>query len=254
MESYVPGPRVRDRVISIERVVSQGHSSKVLPRAGAVLGLQLSGRVLGPGGPLNAIGVTGIPEAARRYCYDGPTETLLVRFEPQGAACLGVPADLLTGRSVSLDELFDAAGRARSATLMDAMQATSDPRRQVALLEEFLVALPFRRDMRLERALQLLGQTMDQDEGARVALVARELGISHRQLERLFRERVGVSPKRYARLRRFERAVRLAREVPALGEVAFAAGCADQAHFIRDFRSFTGTTPGRIIKAPDFVT
>jgi AraC-like DNA-binding protein len=256
VERYVPGRLLRDRVVSIDRVSSQGHTSQVLPSAGAVLGLQLSGRILGPAGPLSSFGVTGIPDSARRYTYDGPTETFLVRFQPQGAACLGVPADLLRGQSLSLDELWDGSGRERAARLVAELLATSDAARRVTLLEEFLLSLPFRRDMRLERALQLLACADARGEGARVAAVARELSLSERQLERLFLQRVGIPPKRYARLRRFERALRLVRltgEVRDLGEVACASGYTDQAHFNRDFRSFTGTTPRRYLQANDFV-
>jgi AraC-like DNA-binding protein len=253
VESYAPGPQLRDRVVSIERVVSSGHSSRVLPAAGAVLGLQVSGRVLGPEGPMSALGVTGIPDAARRYSYDGPTETFLVRFRPQGATCLGLPAHLLRGKSLPLDELWEAPRRARSEQLMNEMLSASDPARRVALLEGFLAELPFRRDMRLEKAMQLLSQPVKEDVGGQVALASSELGLSPRQLERLFLERVGVSPKRYARLRRFERAVRLAQKGQPLGEVACASGYSDQAHFIRDFRSLTGEAPRSFLKSSDFV-
>jgi AraC-like DNA-binding protein len=253
VESYVPSHPLRDRVVSIERVLSHGHSSQVLPSAGAVLGLQLSGRILSPEGPLSAFGVTGIPDSVRHYRYDGVTETFLVRFRAQGATCLGVPADMLRGRSLSLDELWEAPKRVRASGLMDALLTATDTTRRVALLEEFLISLPFRRDLRLERALQRLGQAGLDEGRVRVAVVAGELGLSERQLERLFLERVGVSPKHYARLRRFERAARLTRDGRASSEVAFATGYADQAHFIREFRRFTGTTPRRLIRAGDLV-
>jgi AraC-like DNA-binding protein len=136
---------------------------------------------------------------------------------------------------------------------MDTLLATTDTTRRVALLEEFLLSLPFRRDLRIERALQRLDQGGGDGQRARVAIVAGELGLSERQLERLFLERVGVSPKHYARLRRFEHAAQLTRDGRASGEIAFATGYTDQAHFIREFRRFTGTTPRRLIRASDFV-
>ncbi len=253
VESFVPRRQLRDRVVSIERVLSHGHTSHVLPSAGVVLGLQLSGRVLGPDGPLSCLGVTGVPDATRRYSYDGPTETFLVRFQPQGAACLGVPAHLLSGQSLSLDGLWEAPARAGAAALMDALLSTLDTFRRVALLEDFLVSLPFRRDMRVERALQRLSLPATADNGGLVAGTAHEVRLSQRQLERLFLERVGISPKRYAQLRRFERAVRLVRSHGPLAQVAIEAGYADQAHFIRDFRRLTGTTPRRFVQSTDFV-
>ena len=136
---------------------------------------------------------------------------------------------------------------------MDALLAAPDAIHRVAVLEDFIASLPFRRDMRVERALELLGRHDGGDDSMRVAGAARELRLSQRQLERLFLERVGVSPKRYARLCRFERAVHLARGPGTLAEVASAAGYADQAHFIRDFRRLAGATPRRFLQATDFV-
>lgn len=253
MESFVPRFTLRDRVLSIERVESQGHAARVLPSAGAVLGLQVAGRIVGPDGPLSALGVTGIPEAVREYAYDGPTETFLVRFRPQGAACLGLPAAALSGRSLPLDEVWGPSGRARASELLDRVREASTTAARIALIEDFLLGLPFRRDLRLERAIQSLGQPGHDDRSPDVATVARDVGLSERQLERLFLERVGISPKRYARLRRFEHARRLIGAGRALDEVAFASGYADQAHLTRDFRSFSGTTPRRFSQAANFV-
>ena len=254
MESYVPSRLLRDRIVSIQRVVSGGHASRVLPSAGAVLGLQVAGRILGPEGPLSSLGVTGIMDAARRYTYDGPTETFLIRFRPQGATCLGLPANHLSGRSLSLSDVWERPGRERAARLLEALHATPTARARIRLLEEFLLTLPYRRDMRLERALLLLDPGKRQDQPACIATVARDLGLSSRQLERLFLERIGLSPKRYMRLRRFEHALSLTRLEHPAREVAFAAGYADQAHFIREFRNFCGTTPRRFAQEGDFVS
>lgn len=258
MDSFSPRKALRDRVLSIARVESVGHASSVLPAPGAVLGLQVSGCVIGPEGPLSPLGVTGVQESTRQYRYEGPTETYLVRFHPQGAACLGLPASHLRGRSQSLDELWTGSRRAAAADLLDQLRAATHMASRLALVEEFLLALPFRRDARLERALALLGGSGSlasgrASESARVASVARAVGLSERQLERLFLERVGVSPRRYAQLRRFERAQRLARSGRPLGQIAAEVGYADQPHFIREFKRFSGTTPGRLVSAVDFV-
>jgi AraC-like DNA-binding protein len=75
----------------------------------------------------------------------------------------------------------------------------------------------------------------------------RELGVSERRLERLFRAWTGLSPKRMCRLAQVDAArVRLASppELPC-GVLAGELGFADQAHLIREFRKVTGTTPAR---------
>jgi AraC-like DNA-binding protein len=72
-------------------------------------------------------------------------------------------------------------------------------------------------------------------------------GVSTRQLERLFRERVGIPPKLFLRIVRFQEVLRAARGGrPNVGWAAVAAehGFYDQPHFINDFRAFVGQTPG----------
>jgi AraC-like DNA-binding protein len=61
----------------------------------------------------------------------------------------------------------------------------------------------------------------------------------------VFRETVGVSPKAFARLARFDRALRAAREDghASWASIAAAAGYYDQAHLIADFRAIAGVTP-----------
>jgi AraC-like DNA-binding protein len=78
-----------------------------------------------------------------------------------------------------------------------------------------------------------------------VYAVAAELGVSERHLRRVFRETVGVSPKAYARVARFHRALGAAREDGRAGwaSIAAAAGYYDQAHLIAEFRVIAGVTP-----------
>jgi AraC-like DNA-binding protein len=65
-----------------------------------------------------------------------------------------------------------------------------------------------------------------------------------KRLSALFRAEVGLSPKAYARVRRLQAALRLLDAGPVRGaHVAAEVGYFDQAHFVRDFESFTGMTP-----------
>jgi len=70
-----------------------------------------------------------------------------------------------------------------------------------------------------------------------------QAGPGRPQLERLFRERVGVTPKVYARLLRFEASLSLARRGARWAEVAAGAGFADQSHLVREYRALAGTSP-----------
>ena len=75
--------------------------------------------------------------------------------------------------------------------------------------------------------------------------VARELGISERHLRRAFHGVVGLGPKTYARIARFQRALAMGRATPGRwSEVARATGYFDQAHLTADFRELALVPPG----------
>lgn len=81
-----------------------------------------------------------------------------------------------------------------------------------------------------------------------VEQLADSAGVSRQHLGRLFRERVGVSPKRFARLARFQSALSHAGALNPVdwARVAAGLGYADQSHLIAEFREFSGLTPHRL--------
>ena len=68
------------------------------------------------------------------------------------------------------------------------------------------------------------------------------VGMTTKRLIALFRAEVGLSPKAYARIRRLQASLRLLGSMSG-ARVAAEVGYFDQAHFVREFRSFTGMTP-----------
>ncbi len=86
------------------------------------------------------------------------------------------------------------------------------------------------------------------DRGTSVGRAAALTGLSDRRLRSEFRAELGMSPKRYARLRRFESAVACvrSRSPRRLSDVAADLGYADQSHMTRDFAEFAGVTPGSL--------
>jgi AraC-like DNA-binding protein len=79
----------------------------------------------------------------------------------------------------------------------------------------------------------------------RIADLARDVGMSRERFSKAFHREFGLSPKIFARVRRFSRARSLRERKPALGGAALAAECGyvDQAHMVHDFQEFAGASP-----------
>ncbi|WP_233164677.1 helix-turn-helix domain-containing protein [Pedobacter sp. ASV28] len=88
-----------------------------------------------------------------------------------------------------------------------------------------------------------------------VSELTNNMGISQRHLSRKFQQLVGLSPKVYLRMCRFVRSLDHLKKYPLLSltEVAYKSGYYDQAHFNRDYKTFTGHTPGQVAHAPDIL-
>jgi AraC-like DNA-binding protein len=171
----------------------------------------------------------------------GRVATLGVRFRP-GRAHPFLPVSLaeLTDTSATTADLWGAEG----ASLEDAVMHARSARERRLTLEGFLL----RRlgdeppDPRLESAVDRMLRSGGR---ASVSALALRAGWSPRQLEREFRRRVGLPPKLFGRIARFQNLVRLSGLHPqrAWADLAAEGGYTDQAHMIRDFREFSGTTP-----------
>ncbi|MFW6074243.1 MAG: helix-turn-helix domain-containing protein [Chloroflexota bacterium] len=90
---------------------------------------------------------------------------------------------------------------------------------------------------------------------SQIGTLAEEIGWSHKHFIARFREQVGMSPKKVARILRFKRVVQHLGEIeqPDWALIAREAGYYDQAHLVRDFRQFTGSTPAAFLatRLPD---
>jgi len=86
-----------------------------------------------------------------------------------------------------------------------------------------------------------------------VSRLTDDTGLSQRHLSRKFQQYVGLSPKEYLRVCRFIGSLQYLKRYPALSltEVAYESGYYDQAHFNRDYKAYTGHTPGEVAHARD---
>ncbi|MFJ7416625.1 helix-turn-helix domain-containing protein [Streptomyces sp. NPDC098077] len=180
--------------------------------------------------------------------HDGRQQGVQVSLTPLGArAVYGMPASALADRLVPLDELLGALGD----ELVDRLRAETTWAARFAALDELLLRAVGRSDGgdSLPRVRPEVAEAWRSLVAARgrvqVAAVAAELGWSRRYLTERFRNEVGLSPKTFARVLRFEHAHELATAHTPLpwAEVATLSGYADQAHLVRDWGEFTGRSP-----------
>jgi len=154
-------------------------------------------------------------------------------------------ADLLFERSIALDYIFRSSRLDifRSPRLMETIREAATPVERLRTLDGLLQRLVpegARRSELVDHAIHLF-----RSKGLSVAECARSVGVSDRRLSQVFREEVGMAPKMWSRLRRFQAAVRaLHRKVDIpWATLALECGYYDQSHFANDFRAFSGIDP-----------
>lgn len=187
----------------------------------------------------------GVRERVYRKSIRGGQRVVVVRL-PLGAqeAVLGVSAADVAGRTVSLDELWGDAAR------RDLYERLGDARTSAAAAAILEAAIAQRlAETSGEKAVELAVHAASRLATTSVADVAQTLGVSERNLRRLFRDATGLGPKTFARLARFRRALGAARalDAPSWAGIALDAGYYDQAHLIADFRAIADVTPQALL-------
>ncbi|MGI4833366.1 MAG: helix-turn-helix domain-containing protein [Janthinobacterium lividum] len=181
-----------------------------------------------------------------------PAEHLVVcaAFWPGGLhRLLGVPVQEMLDYSVESRALLGPAVAEVEARLAEA----PDYAAMLAIVETYLLRMLSRLRAHTERPLdRLLPLLLPSGRlGGSLDRLAAEACLSPRQFERNFVVRVGLSPKMFARIARFDQAFRLKERLPGLDWLAVAVRCGyyDYRHLVRDFREFAGVTPPQLLAA-----
>ena len=184
--------------------------------------------------------VAGLGPGTTLTAHEGHQQGVQLDLDPGHARrVLGVPLCELAGRTVDLGDLLrpDEAGFVDHVANLDGWDA------RTAAIEAW-AARRFDRgrrpDARIAGALQMIGRAHG---GVDIGAVQAKTGLSRPHLVRLFREHVGVAPKLFARLTRFEQ---LQARIPGASSWAALAadlGFTDQAHLAREVRAMAGRTP-----------
>jgi AraC-like DNA-binding protein len=185
--------------------------------------------------------VAGQLRQAVRIAPLGRTHVVGARLRPDGAAAIfGGSLDELTGRIVD----FGCVDRGLTRRLNDHVAPQRSAMGRVRALDRVLLqhVAPRQIDRLVARACTI---GLERRGLVRVGDVAASVGLSARQLERRFVARVGLPPKLFLRVIRFQEVLSAIGPAPAdsWAGIAVDHGFYDQSHFVADFKAFTGCSP-----------
>lgn len=184
----------------------------------------------------------------RTYFYlknTGATGSVAIKLQPTALTQLfGLSMDQYVDQIIDLDSLAHPVLKTLSAQISTAVHLQHTQQVDVikALLDNYFTSLiPTATANPLKQPLALIFQS---NGIVNVAEMASTAGLSERQLERLFKKYIGLSPKYYARIIRFNYIFELIKSKQITwAEVVYQSGYYDQSHFIRNFKAFTGEDP-----------
>lgn len=173
-------------------------------------------------------------------------------FRPEGACGILRPAACeFYDRAVPLDLFWGPA----LGELGERLREAPGPTAKFGVLDDALMAAVRRRSARRMTTHGVVRAAVAEFEAAprtrTIREFARDAGLSRRRFSQLFREQVGLTPKLYCRIRRFQQVVATARAGAPVdwAEVALEGGYCDQSHMANEFREFSGMSPSVFLAA-----
>jgi AraC-like DNA-binding protein len=175
-------------------------------------------------------------------CPTGKSGIVAARFLPEGLnPFLTIPLSTIENKAVSLAELFGEKGISLEKTVIAAI----DNEQRIKLIEQFLLSL-LADPHTIDAVTKACVETIFHSQGRMdVVQLADKMNINRRNMERKFTSAIGMSPKQLSKVVRLQATLKMLeqKKFTSLTSLAYENGYYDQAHFIKDFREFTGMSP-----------
>lgn len=172
----------------------------------------------------------------------GITGLVAARFLPDGLKpFLDIPVSSLANKAVAITDVFGEKGK----LLEENVIAATDNEVRIKLIESFLLsrlADPQTINVITKDCIDIILKSQGQLD---VVELAGKLKINRRNMERKFTAAIGMSPKQLSRVVRLQATLKMLdqKNFTSLTSLAYENGYYDQAHFIKDFKEFTGMSP-----------
>jgi AraC-like DNA-binding protein len=191
-------------------------------------------------GSTNGLMLCGVHSQGFIINNDSKISVMGVHFKPGGSTpFFKLPAGELHNQRISLAEIW----HSRATELRDRLLAASTWADRFLVLEKFLLMVMQPPDR--YNAVNFALREFERSPTLTVSEVTDKIGFSARHFNQIFRNRVGLTPKLFCRVRRLQQVLdRLSgKDRVDWADVAITCGYFDQAHFIHDFRMFANCTP-----------
>ncbi|CCH53207.1 transcriptional regulator, AraC family [Fibrisoma limi BUZ 3] len=221
-----------------------GNEYKVFPSSGLVIGFQYKGQLAAINenteSILTSAGITGISDGYKIFKNSADIGTILVYFTEIGFTHFAShPANELFNLSLSLDNVFD---RKSITEVEEKLTVATSDKQRVKIVEQFLVSQL--KDIETDKLIVEAVKLIYQSKGTiRINELNKKLFISKSPFEKRFRKVVGTTAKKFASIVRFNSVLDNLNNTKSLTELCYENNFFDQAHFIKDFKQFTGDTP-----------
>lgn len=189
--------------------------------------------------------ISGQVDFPSHIASDGNTETIVSVFYPYTLAhFIDTPLSELRNLEISGFDL----GTTTLNRLAIQILNCSDDFLCINLIEQYLLSkLPITQDVnhaRLEVCLNLLKES----PSTSINILAEKCCLSTKQFERVFGNKIGMSPKVYAKIVRFQKTLWMMQKgIRDFTDISYSAGYSDQSHFNREFRRYSGVTPTELL-------
>lgn len=189
---------------------------------------------------LNSAGITGISNGYKIFKNSDDIGTLLVYFTETGFTHFAShPANTLFNLSLTLEDIFD---KNSVSEVEEKLAIAATDKDRINIVEQFLISQlkGIETDKLVVEAVKLIYQSKGT---IRIKDLNERLFISQSPFEKRFRKVVGTTAKKFASIVRFNTVLENLNHTKTLTEICFEHNFFDQAHFIKDFKQFTGDTP-----------
>ncbi len=223
---------------------------KVFPSLGIVIGFQYKGNLAiiqdSDISTLQSAGITGIVDSYKVFKNSPGIGTFLVFFTEIGLAHFtNHPVNELFNLSIGLDYIFE---KSLVYEVQERLVLAQTDEQKIQVVERFFLSQlkSISTDKLIVEAVRMIYQSHG---SIRVKELNEKLHISLSPFEKRFRKLVGTSPKKFASIVRFNVALSSLENNKSLLEICYENNFFDQAHFIKDFKQFTGVTPDKLKKS-----